>query len=275
MKIVETVFFIVFLFFFSSKIVLAVNILIDNYPEVISSESFNLNVKIDGPNPGTNFLRIDLYKEGTTNYFGQTWNGNSWYDGSDGKQYYPITISPEGTASAILQGKVGSPSTGEYIGSGTYKLKIRRYTSSGRSTSGDQQTPINVQINVAVPTPTLQPTPTPTASQPTTEPNSEQNSNSRITPIGQKTPTPTKKITPTPSPTPTSEVQEEIKILGENQTVSPEPSPSPPQSQEDENSRLLPKILIGVGILFILISLVFLLFPKLRRYNNKNETETD
>lgn len=187
--------FIIFSFLIFPKKVLAVTITLNSYPTSVSSEIFNVDVTVSGATNATNYLRVDLYKDGTTNYFGETYNGSDWYSGSDGKNYFPVTIQ-NSSASATLQAQIGNPNTTDYLGPGTYKLKIRRYTSSGSQSQNDVQTPIDIQLTYSTPTPT--PTQTPTAS-PTNTPTS--------TPSPTPKPTPTKSTTPKPSPSssPTSE----------------------------------------------------------------------
>jgi len=142
-------------FLFLAKDTFAATITINNYPSQISTDPFDVEVYISGYT-GKNYLRIDLYKEGTTNYFGETFNGTYWYGDSDGVQYFSI----EGINSTHLQGKIGNPTLTKYPGPGSFKLRIRRYTSSGNPASGDQQTAVEVQINVPIETPTPSPTPT-------------------------------------------------------------------------------------------------------------------
>lgn len=173
---------IIYLFIFSSP-VRAVTTAVSNLPSVIGSDPFSLAVSIANASPGTNYLRVDFYKEGTTNYFGETFNDSSWYNGSDGKQYFPITISGN-SATANFQSKIGSPSTKEFDGQGQYRLRVRRYTASGNYNSAEANaSSVSVSINLPTPTPTVTPTPIPT-------------------PTPTVTPTPTS--TPTPTPTPTT-----------------------------------------------------------------------
>lgn len=261
------------IFLFLPKIVLAVTITIDNFPSSISSDPFEVSVSINGPNPGTNYLRIDLYKEGTTNYFGETFNGISWYGGSDGTQYFQIVISPEGTASATFQGKIGNPSFLEYPNPGNFKLRIRRYTGSGNSSSGDQQAPVDVQINVPLPTPTSLPTPSPS---PTSSPTPTPLLTFTPTPTSISTPrpptptptsrppTPTSTGVPTPTPTatpkPIANLPEE-KILGEEATIvafypwEASQSTGAEQAIQEATSsaknKLLSKIFLGTGFLLL------------------------
>src|SRR3972149_11172560 len=85
--------FTALLFFLFPGRAYAVTVTISNNPSTITSESFNLTVSIEGAQAGTNYIRVDLYKEGTTDYyFGETYNGSSWYNGSEEVQYFPVTI---------------------------------------------------------------------------------------------------------------------------------------------------------------------------------------
>ncbi len=84
---------------------------IKDYPTSINTEPFNINVLVTGASTGTNYLRIDLYKEGSENYFEETYNGSSWYGGSDGTQYCPVTISSEKIGQATIQARIGNPSS--------------------------------------------------------------------------------------------------------------------------------------------------------------------
>ncbi len=181
----KKILFLVILFFALSlpHKVFAVTISVDQYPLSISQDPFTVDVSISGASEGQNYLRVDLYKEGTINYFGETFNGADWYGGSDGKSYSSVAIDSSKTASANIQARIGTPSITEFPGAGTYKLRIRRYTASGNQASNDQQTPVDIEINYSLPTPTFTPTPT-------------------IKPT--KTPTPTKSPTPTPTTKPSA-----------------------------------------------------------------------
>lgn len=152
---------------FSSRRVLAVTTTISNFPTEIGSDPFSVTVNINQAANATNYLRIDLYKEETTQYFGETFNGRDWYRGSTGQSYFPVEII-EGTASASLQVRVGSPSLSEYDGPGTYRLRARRYTVSGNYTAAEANgSSITVQISVPLPTSTPTPTNTVTPVTPT------------------------------------------------------------------------------------------------------------
>ncbi len=235
-----------FLFFSSTNLVKAVTITINNFPSTISStDPFQVGVTISGATNATNYLRVDLYKEGTVNYFGETYNGTDWYNGSDGKIYFPIQIQ-NASASATITSQIGNPSSTDYTGPGTYKLKIRRYTSSGSASSNDIQTPADIQFIYSVPTPTPSPTSVPT-NVPTSSP----------TPIKTSSPIPTK--SPTPKPTlslfPTDSPQAEVLGLSISETSIPDPTPI--QEESDNKPPVLAFIFIGLGIVLICVSILY------------------
>lgn len=192
--------FALIIFIFSSTKVLAVSITINSFPSIIDSlDSYQVNATISGATNATNYLRVDLYKDGSSNYFGETYNGSDWTSSSDGKSYYPIQIQ-NSSASATFYFQLGNPSNTQYLGPGAYKLKIRRYTSSGSASSNDDETPVDVQINYVFatdpPDPTNTPTPIATTVSATPPPRT-----ATPTPLPTPTSTPTPSISPSPSPT--------------------------------------------------------------------------
>jgi hypothetical protein len=153
-----SILFGVVLLFFSSQKTFAVQITLSNIPATITQDNFTISASISGALTGTNYLRLDLYKEGTSNYFGETYNNSGWYSGSDGTQYLPITIQSGISWNGQIQARIGSPSKTEYDGNGNYKLRIRRYTGSG-SYNSDEANENAVAIAIIFPTQT--PTPAP------------------------------------------------------------------------------------------------------------------
>lgn len=242
----------------------AVTTTINNYPSSISSEPFTIEVSISGAGAGTNYLRADLYKEGSTNYFGETYNGSSWYGGSDSSQYFSITIESGATASATIQARVGEPTASEYNGAGNYKLRIRRYTSSGGYSSSEaNNASVSLNINVATPTPTPTSTPTPSPTP---------------VPSATKTPVPSKPSAPKPTPTPvatsisvslaTDEEVSESSVLSESSPSSElevlkDPTSEPIETKVASENNLQP-IFIGAGII-LLTGSGYLVFRSLKK----------
>jgi hypothetical protein len=167
--------------------VYAVFVTVSDIPPSISIAPFSVTISVFGANTGKNYLRVDLYKEGSSNYFGETFNGNEWYFGSTGTSYFPIDItSSSSTASAAVQVQVGDPSATDYSGSGPYKLRVRRYTSaSSYSVSSPYDVVIDVPTPTQIPTPSCTPMPVNTSTPSPT-----------ATPV-PPTKTPTNTVTPT------------------------------------------------------------------------------
>jgi len=144
----------------------AVSITVTNPPSSIGTDPFAISVAVSGASTGTNYLRIDLYKDGTTNYFGETYNGTDWYSGSVGSSYLPITIGSDGTWSGDMQARIGDTISDDYNGSGSYFLRVRRYTASGSYNNEESKAsaiPIVLTFPTLTPMPTNTPTPIPTA----------------------------------------------------------------------------------------------------------------
>jgi hypothetical protein len=121
-------------------------------------------------------------------------------------------------------------------------------------------TPTNEPVSTSTPVPTATPTLVPTA-------------------ISTSTPTPTKKPTPTITSTPTPEISSSEDILLATDNLStPTVNNSEGQvlgveTDGQGNKMKLPIIFISLGLLMIFISLGALLFPKLTKYNKKNESK--
>lgn len=263
------VFIAVFIFLFYSqfvKSVFAVSVTISDYPSTITEDSFTITASVSGATAGTNYLRIDLFKDGTTNYFGETFNNSDWYGGSTYSQYLPITIQSGVTWSGNVQGRIGSPTATQYDGSGTYKMRLRRYTGGGGYTSSEASNSavlVSIVMPTATPVPTSTPTPTNT---PTPSPTSSPTN----------TPTPTKTPTPTPTPnTPTSKSTTPstpanaipTSILG----ASTENDPIFNQTKKPDT--IFNWIAMALGIIFIAACVIFILRVIKKGELDKNEEE--
>lgn len=254
-KFIKLLFVVILLGFIFTQKVLAVNLDVSNIPATISASPFAITVSIFGANTGKNYLRVDLFKEGTFNYFGETNNGGEWYAGSTGTSYFPIDIvSSSATATADVQAQIGAPSDTDYLGSGLYKLRIRRYTSASSYSAGN---PYDIYINVPTPTPTEAPEPIQTTATPTSTP----------IPTPTKIPVPTSTKTPTPAPTKEPDPTESPVILG----IEDEPSTTPPSFNSDivdpqKKSPILAIVFIGLGLILICFSVGYTI-----RKTNKDE----
>ncbi len=248
------------LLFFFARPAFAVTVAITNYPSAVGIDSFLINVSILGASPGTNFIRVDFYKDGTSNYFGETFNNSDWYSGSDGKQYFPITIiDSKSTASASLQTRIGSPNSNEYNGPGAYRMRVRRYTNSGGQGSEDPMLS-SVPININIPTNTL----TPTIS-PTFQPTSTSIPTPTLSPTSTKIPTITVSKNISPTDILDIEVLSESTKSSGNKVENPKKDSQVDKSQKTDNT-LIPKILILVGIVFLLACAIVIAYPYIQAF---------
>src|SRR5438093_405745 len=118
-------FFVVFLSLLIFAVpAFAVSVNIFSFPSLITDEPFTLTASISGATSGTNYLKVDIYKDGLSSYFGETFNGTDWYGGSGFSSYFPVTVINTATFGAVLQARTGSPSNTQYDGTGTYKMRI-------------------------------------------------------------------------------------------------------------------------------------------------------
>lgn len=182
------VLFFLFLFFFLFIIpAYAVSVSIDNVPKTIGTDPFTLLLTVSGASAGTNYLRVDIYQNGTISYFGETYNdkNNEWHNGSDGTKYSEITIGSDGTGNGKVQARIGDTILNDYSGSGAYFLRIRRYTAGGNYNNDEAKAS-------AIPVTLIYPTFTPTSTP---------------TPLPEATAKPTKTPKPTNTPTPEKKTQ--------------------------------------------------------------------
>lgn len=150
-----------------------------------STEGFSVSIQLSQVNtPNTKyFLKGAFYQDGQSNYFGQTKVSGSWVKNSQSAtSQFPIVTDNNGSWSGNIELMPDMEDSG-YKGSGSYKIKIGRYNSSGDNLTWSNDSSINIE-GVATPTPTAtsksSPTPKPSATiKPNTTPlTSNKNSSS-------------------------------------------------------------------------------------------------
>ncbi len=133
-------------------------------------------------------LRIALSQPNSSNYFGSTYDGTNWHYGSiSSNNFVSVTTNNNGSWSGDIQGKVDPQDPDFTTGSGTYDLKVGRYTLTG--TSSTWSDPVSITI-YAPPAPSPTPTFVSTAT-PTLTPAPTKKLIKTLTPTLHKTPTPT------------------------------------------------------------------------------------
>jgi len=249
--------FFVFIFLFFTQSAFAVTTKITNFPSSITAGPFTISVSITGASAGTNYLRADLYKNGTQNYFGETYNGSVWYGSSDYKQYFQITIQSGATKSATFQARLGNPKVSDYDGQGNYRLRVRRYTTSGTYTASEaSSSAVSISIVSPTPSPSQSPAPIPSdSSSPSPSPSS-------VDTIVLDTSS--SNSTPAPSPTSISiNLFDVLKASTSSKSVLPvstkasslNPTPSSKETKFLADKGVnISKILIGVGFIIIISS---------------------
>lgn len=240
------------------KVASAVTTDIISYPSSISDDKFSVTVQVASASAGTNYLRIDLFKEGTKNYFGETDSGQAWYGGSDGKQYFPVSIVAGSPTIATVSARMAEPSLADYPGPGSFKIRVRRYTASGSQGSEDTVAKdITITKTWPSPSPSVSPSPTTqSTSTPTLSPTT--------------TPSPSMPTAPKPTiaPSPSLESASSGTVAGDSTIIdlsqygkSPGPSPRhEPQLLKEvtlNKSRLKTVLLIGSGLVLLAISSFF------------------
>jgi len=252
---------LLFLYLFFPSDASAVSVIITDHPLTISDDPFVITASISGASSGTNYLRIDIFKDqASPNYFGETFNNNDWYGGSIFSQYFPVTIQ-NGSWVGNIQGRVGSPISSQYDGTGNYKIRLRRYTGGGGYTASEANSsavPIAIIFPTITPTPTNKPDPTSTLI-PTKAP----------TP--SKAPTATLIVLPTKRPTlvPTKIASKEGSLKAVLGTKSAEASisatPAPKKKDDKPQSVNILSIIFIIGGILALSACGILVFLKYKK----------
>lgn len=228
---------------------------------IISNLEITMNASLSASS--NYYLQGTLRSQSSSKYFGETQNNKSdWIDyiSSPEKEYitsnFFVTDVKNATWSGMLKlrYKTDDPN---YLGPGTYDLKIRRFTGNSSSSAGESNT-LSVNLTGIIPTPTPSPSPSPSPS-PTPPPTAD--------PPRADTPSPKSSIKPSPSPIPSVEGEvagtstAEINLSG----FGISPSPSGESSLQGQSlqvptlnkSRAKTAIIVGSGLLLISLASFF------------------
>ena len=256
------------LFLIAAKTALAITVTVSDYPQTITQDPFSITVSVEGAQTATNYLRVDLYKEGTSSYFGEIYNGTDWYDGSDGKQYYPISIQSGQIWSGEVQARIGEPSSSKYTGPGTYEMRIRRYTASGGQ-GGENANDSSVSITIDAPAQV--PTPSPSISQSVSS-----------TSTKAKSPSPSPKSSPQPASSKktssflgSSKSAEVVQSPASEVNLSVSPAPSAAvEVQQSSNKLKIAGTVAGSGAMVMGLSVGLYLWYKRKLSKNNTDKES-
>jgi hypothetical protein len=261
--------FLLSFFLFSTLAVAAMSLTINDAPGSLDyDKEFEVSINLaSAPVNTIYYLRIAFTAPENPAYFGYTQkNDGTWHKYEEEfNNFYEITTSEEGNWNGKIKAKPDHEDK-DFKGTGSYILKIGRFTSSGKSHYwSDNELSLNIQGPSPSPTPTLTPGPTSTP-----------------------TPTPTKTPTATPKPTvkavvtkkpkiissKTTSDKEESEILGLREGLEP-PSPTPiPESEEKRKIPITAVLFVLGGLGFMGVAGYPFLKSMKKRYNIKNEEET-
>lgn len=255
--------FTLFYLFFGVRIAFAEFSFTSPTTNITPSEEIDttVNLTLQGQGNKTYYLEGAFKKEGTTNYFGLTWNDTSWasYTSSNFTSLKSITTDQDGVWNGAVKVKLDESSS-LYADSGTYILRLKRFTTGGSSSWADND--ITLVVNApATPTPTPTPSPTPAAT-PTPSATTQPFPTTKKT----STPTPSLKSSPTPSlnPSPTASaklISTKSVIAGVTKTPTPSYSPSSSASAKVKvASEKQNNLFVYVGIAFIIFGISFSLY---------------
>lgn len=215
-------------------------------------------------------LRIVLAQTGTSNYFGSTHDGSQWYNGApspiDYSKFLSITTNQDGSWNGNVLGKLElNDSNYKNTGSGSYDLKLGRYTQSGSTATWSDVFAVNLTAPSA--TPTIAPTSKPISTNtPTPKPSS-------ATPIPTKSPTPIKNSSPTTAQKTQNNTNLKTgvinkEVLGNKTNLSPSPvvkiNDTTVKNASKDNA-LFPKIMIVIGIFFLILCGIVVSYPMLKK----------
>lgn len=235
------------------------------------SQEFQVNVDFSCPGcTSDSYLRGAFYPSGTS-YFGYTQDNNgNWSNAAGGNctAYFKIAqtdLSKDGTWSGKLTVKPDKDSS-YYTGPGEYLFKVGRYPSSCSSPLWSTETTIAITGPSSTPTPAPTNTPVPTSTPVPTN-----------TPTPKPTLTPTPKITPKPISSASNSAATNEAVLGENSSNSqfqiPTDKPQKIETFSAKDNTIISKILIFIGIVFLIACVSVFSYPYIIRIVQKYRNE--
>lgn len=128
---------------------------------VNSDQTFSVSVVLSNDKPNQElYLKGAFFKDGSTNYFGKTQiNGTLVKNSASYSDQQKITTDSGGNWSGSLTVMPDDSDSG-FTGSGNYKFKIAKYTSSGSGPTWTDSVTITINY-IATPAPSSNPTATP------------------------------------------------------------------------------------------------------------------
>jgi hypothetical protein len=251
MRAISALIAVLFYLFFASFSFAARSLVISSdKSSLFGDEEMVVTASASGFTDGeTIYIKGAFYQEiSSPNYFGYTKNGDSWIKNSSS------TLTQKSIKIGAWDGNLSVKSDfsdSGFKGEQSYKLKVGFYyiNSNGNPTSINWSSN-SLDIDLNEPDPTSTPTPAPTSTPtPTSSPTS--------TPTPTKAPTPTLK--PSVSPTPKTILPTDVlgestqsgEIISNNSIQSSDDNPLIASETKNTGSNLFQKILIFIGVVFI------------------------
>lgn len=206
-------------------------------------------------NGETIYIKGAFYKDGTSDYFGQTDNNGNWIVNNDTTTSQKQIIPNNWDGTLKIRGDFNDS---DYKGEGDYKLKVGfYYITSGGKLSDVNWSTNSIDVKITNPPPTATPTPSPTNTPVPPSPTSKPTS----TPTPKLTTVPTSKISPTLDPQ--AEGAEQTTASG----LQIDPSPTTEvlgMSTQKDQVQPMPYILIIAGVVLFVVCgiLLFLQWKK-------------
>lgn len=222
---------------------------------ITSNEEIETTVtlSLQGQGNKTYYLEGAFKQEDTTNYFGLTWNDSSWipYTSSNFTNLKSITTDQAGGWNGAVKVKLDESSS-LFSGSGTYILRMKRFTTGGSPSWASNDITLTVSTPAtSTPNPTPSPTPTPT-------PSAKKTTSQAATSAPNPTIPPTPKSSPSSASTKESSTQPKPQAKPDSKVASvaaAQASPTPTnieiKSQKQSNLFLIVGLVLitaGIGL---------------------------
>lgn len=265
--------FIVFLLLFQESVFAAAPVILNAPSSININDQFNLEATMSGLSSNSVYrLRIAIAQPSTTSYFGFTHNATDWYNGTpspiDYTKFLSITTNSEGSWNGSILGKFdATDSNYKNTGSGTYDLKLGRYTENGSTATWSNVISVNLNApsQTPTPTPTLRPSATNT---PTLKPQST------IAPTQTMFPSTTKlSSVSNNNKKDISKSSDSFDVLGKSISITPEEKVDSSdiliKGNSKENDNLLPFIFITIGVVFLASCGIVFFYPVIKKWKDE------
>ena len=154
--------------YFFTKVAFAMSPLVVTFPnEITVGQDYAVEAKMSGLSKSAVYwLRLVLFKSGSLDYFGSTWNGSVWYNGTPSinyQNYLAVNTNDGGAWEGEIKGKVELSDPNYIRGLTDYSLKLGLYTEAGSSATWSEPMRVTLLDLASTPAPSLTSTLMPTS----------------------------------------------------------------------------------------------------------------